>query len=162
MRLALVVTSDSVYRGEKEDRVTPLVEDYAARRGAVLAYRRVVPNDPQAIADAVAEAASRADIVIVTGGTGISPRDVTVDAVSRLSTREVPGFGEEHRRRSLQRVGPAALLSRATAYVVGGALVLLSPGSPDAVSVTLQILDEIAGHAVEQLRGGGHGRACKG
>ena len=154
--IALVVTSDSVYRGEKPDEVTPLVESYAAGRGHRLAYRRVVPNDPAAIEEAVLQAVEAARVVLVTGGTGISPHDVTVDVVARLSTREVPGFGEAHRAESLRRIGPRAILSRATAYIVRGSFVAVTPGNPDAVKLALEILDPIIDHIIEQLEGKKH------
>ena len=154
--LALVVTSDSVFRGEKPDRVTPLVEEYASSRGHRLAYRRVVPNDPDAVEEAVLEAAGRARVVIVTGGTGIAPHDITVDVVARLSSREVPGFGEAHRAESYRQVGPRAILSRASAYIVRGAFVAVTPGSPQAVRTALEILDPVMEHIVEQLEGRRH------
>src|SRR4029077_1027214 len=91
--------------------------------------------------------------VIVTGGTGIAPRDRTPDAVGALFERRLPGFGELFRMLSFQEVGAAAMLSRADAGVVGGALVFLLPGSPAAVelAVTKLIAPEPA-HAVGQLR----------
>jgi len=157
-RLALVVTSDRVYRGEKRDEVTPLVEEWARARGVVLSWRTVVPNDPVRIRRAVARAVTHGEVVLVTGGTGLSPRDVSVDVVEGLAWKRVPGLGEEHRRRSMERVGARALLSRASGYVVGASLVFVSPGSPDAVQVSLSLLEEAGAHFAEQARGGrGHG-----
>ena len=152
----LVVTSDRVYRGERKDEVTPLVEKLLASRGRRLSWRIVVPNVASRIVEAVLEAASRCRVVLVTGGTGVSPRDVSVDAVGRVARSRVPGLGEEFRRRSLERVGPVALLSRADAFVVGGSLVFVSPGSPDAVETALSLLLEVDEHVVRELEGRGH------
>jgi len=154
--LAVVVTSDSVYRGEREDRVTPLVRRFAARTGLELVYVKVVPNDAKEIERAVLDAVERAGIVLVTGGTGLSPHDKTVDVVGRLASREVPGFGEHHRRLSLERVGLRALLSRTSAFVVKGSFVAVTPGSPDAVEVALSIIGGFLDHLIEQLEGKKH------
>ena len=161
-RFALVVTSDRVYRGEREDEVTPLVEEILESRGHVLAYSVVAPNDPLVIRRRVVEAVSRADVVLVTGGTGPSPRDVSVDVVEALADRVLPGLGEEHRRRSRERVGFGALVSRTGGYVVGGSLVYVSPGSPDAVRLALEIILEGVDHLVPQLRGEPHRSHCPG
>lgn len=153
---AVVVTSDSVYRGEKEDRVTPIARSFAERVGLRLAYSAVVPNDAKRIEQAVLEAVDRAGVVIVTGGTGLSPHDVTVDVVERLASKRVPGFGEHHRRVSFERVGPRALLSRTEAFVVRGSFVAVTPGNPDAVQVALEIIEGFLGHLIEQLQGKKH------
>ena len=155
-RWALVVTSDRVFYGEREDRVTPLVSRRLEEEGHVLAYKAVVPNDPVLIRRAVVEAASWAPLVLVTGGTGASPRDVSVDVVESLADKKLPGLGEEFRRRSLASAGPRALLSRAEAFIVGGSLVFVSPGSPDAVRTALELLVEVDEHAVRELEGRGH------
>lgn len=153
----LVVTSDSVKRGEKEDRVTPMVAEALAREGETLVYNAVVGNDKVEILYAIASALQAgADIVLVTGGTGPGPRDVAADVASGLAERELPGIGEEFRRRSLEHGVRNAVLSRASAYVFSRRLIVVSPGNPDAVSTMLSILLPVAGHLVEQLRGAKH------
>jgi molybdenum cofactor biosynthesis protein B len=96
------------------------------------------------------------DAIIVTGGTGIAPRDQTPEAVGGLFERRLDGFGELFRALSFGEIGPAAMLSRADAGVVGGALVFLVPGAPAAVRLAMQrlIAPELA-HAVGQLRRAG-------
>lgn len=153
VRVSLIVTGDSICRGEKADEVTPLVERVLSGTPHKLVRKRVVPNDAEAIRDEVLRAASDSDVVIVTGGTGLSPRDVSVDAVRPLASREVPGFGEIFRLKTYERHGPVAWLTRASAYVVGSSLVVVVPGSPDAVELALKeiLLPEIA-HAVGEIK----------
>jgi molybdenum cofactor biosynthesis protein B len=153
----LVVTSDKVYRGEKRDEVTPLVRSMLEARGRRLAWSVVAPNRGYEIAEAVREAASRCRVVLVTGGTGPSPRDISVDVVERMAVRRLPGLGEEFRRRSLKAAGPFALVSRADAFILPpGSLVFVSPGSPDAVRTALEMLLELDSHLVEEIAGKGH------
>jgi molybdenum cofactor biosynthesis protein B len=115
----------------------------------------VVPDDVAAIRGAVRRmlAARGVDVVVLTGGTGFSPRDVTLDAVVPLFDTPVEGFGELFRMLSWQQVGAAAMLSRAAAGLVGGRAVFLLPGSPKAVSLAMEklILPE-AGHLLGQAR----------
>ncbi len=154
VEIALVVTSDKVFRGEKKDLVTPLAKKFLEENGHLLVYSTVVPNNLLKIREEVLKACERARIVLVTGGTGISPRDMSIEAVKCLSTKELPGFGEMHRYLSYKRVKEKALLSRATAFVIESkCFVALSPGNPDAVEVSLDILNSIASHVEDQLLG---------
>lgn len=153
---ALVITSDKVMRGEAKDLITPLVQEVVASNGHVLVYRTVVPNDLYAIRAAVADAVSRADVVIVTGGTGLSPKDLSIEAVSPMASKELPGFGEVFRLRSLDQVGLGAILSRASAFLVGRSLVFVTPGSPSAVRLALDIIMPVVQHGLEQARGEPH------
>ncbi len=148
----LVVTSTRVYRGEKPDMLTPLVKNLVESAGHRLVSSAVVPNDPAMINDAVGVAVERCDVVLVTGGTGPSPRDVSVDVVASMADREFPGFGEIFRLLTYQRHGPVAWLSRASAYVVNWKLVVVVPGSEDAVKLALKelLLPEV-GHVVGEL-----------
>lgn len=153
----LIVVSDKVLRGERRDETTPLVQRLLSERGRRLAGSVLVGNDINAIREAVLRAAGEADIVVVAGGTGPSPRDVSVEAVGGLAVKHLPGIGEEFRRRSLAEVGPRALLSRCEAYILpGGTPVLVTPGSPSAVRLALEIILEIDEHLVSEAKGGGH------
>lgn len=115
----------------------------------------VVPDDVAAIRRAVRRmlALPGVDVVVLTGGTGFSPRDVTIDAVRPLLDQPVEGFGELFRALSYQQVGAAAMLSRATAGLAGAKAVFLLPGSPKAVSLAMEklILPEV-GHLLGQAR----------
>ena len=154
LAFGLLVTSDAVYEGRKRDEVTPLVLEALEEKGYRLAARLVVPNDIYAVMRDVLILATRSDVdvVLVTGGTGPRPRDVTIDALERIADRRLPGFGEEFRRRSLSEVGLNALLSRAEAFIVAGKPVFATPGSPSAVRTALSIILGLVGHLVYELR----------
>ncbi|MCW8139664.1 MAG: molybdenum cofactor biosynthesis protein MoaB [Planctomycetota bacterium] len=114
---------------------------------------RIVKDDPAQIRAAVLEAiAAGAQAVITSGGTGLTSRDSTFEVVSALIERPIPGFGELFRWLSFQEVGSAAMISRATAGVVQGAVVFALPGSPNGVQLALErlVLPELS-HVLEQL-----------
>ena len=123
--------------------------------GNELAMRALVPDDEAAILEAVLDALKKAEVIIITGGTGISKKDVTIESVSRLFEKELPGFGEIFRRLSFDRIGSPALLSRAVAGVRGGSAIFCLPGSPEAVRLAVEelIIPESA-HIVEHLKRG--------
>lgn len=152
-KLGLIITSDSVYRGLKADEITPLVS--SDDRFEVV-YSRVVPNDINEIKATVMEASSTSEIILVTGGTGVSPRDMTIEALESIASKRIPGLGEEHRRRSYATVGARALLSRSEGFIVGNSLVFASPGNPNAVKIALDIIAEVAEHCLDEIRGKGH------
>lgn len=120
-----------------------------------MAAAEVVPDEAAPLRRAVEAALARAevDVVVVTGGTGLAPRDVTVEAVSPRFDKAIDGFGEIFRRLSYDEIGAAAMLSGATAGLVGRKAVFLLPGSPAAVRLALRslILPEIA-HLLAQAR----------
>jgi molybdenum cofactor biosynthesis protein B len=153
VRVALVTASDS--RTPDTNEGGRLLRRLIEEGGFSVTGDSLLAEDPAALRDAVARLAGENDVVIVTGGTGIGPRDRTPDAVGALFDRRLPGFGELFRMLSFQDIGPAAMLSRADAGVVGGALVFLLPGSPAAVELAVRrlIAPELT-HAVGQLRRG--------
>ena len=110
--------------------------------GAEVAGYHVVPDEPAAVRDVVTELAAVSRIVLVNGGTGISARDTTFDALDAMLEKRLPGFGELFRMLSWEQVGAAAMLSRATAGTFRGAVVISTPGSPKAVSLAWERLIE--------------------
>lgn len=134
------------------DRVLALLE--AAGHGVV--ERRIVPDEPGAIAAAVRELTGRADVsaLVLTGGTGVAPRDVTPDTVEPLLDRLIPGFGELFRQLSYAEIGSAALLSRALAGLRGGRVVFVLPGSRGAVKLAMEklVLPELGHLAAEAVK----------
>ena len=156
-RIAVVVTSDKVYSGIKEDKIRSLLDKLEKEGRIEVVYYAIAPNRPEEIRARVNEALETSKIVLVTGGTGISPRDVTVDVVASIADKEVPGFGELHRSLSMKQIGYRAALSRSTAFIVKRRFVAVSPGSVGAVETAVDILEEIADHIEEELEGRGHG-----
>lgn len=152
--VCFIVTSDSVYQGVKEDEIRPIANTISSLcRGASLGSYVVVPNNVKKIQGEVMRGAEKCDIVIVTGGTGISRRDISVEAVKEISWRELPGFGEIFRSLSYREVGISAYLSRASAYIVKDSIVFIVPGNPNAVKLALsEVICLLAPHAIYELK----------
>ena len=150
LRVALVTASDS--RTPDTNEGGRVLRRLIEEGGFTVASEVLLVEEPAALRDTVLRLAGDSDAVIVTGGTGIGPRDRTPDAVGALFERRLPGFGELFRMLSFQEIGSAAWLSRALAGTVRGALVFVLPGSPNAVRLALDrlILPEL-GHAVREL-----------
>jgi len=149
---AIVTVSDT--RRGAADTAGALAERLVARAGHRVTTRAWVKDEPAPLRRAVRAALARADtdVIVVTGGTGLGPRDRTPEALAPLAERAVPGFGELFRVLSAGEIGPAAWLSRAGAFVARGRLVVLLPGSRAAVELALArlLLPEIV-HAVRML-----------
>jgi len=152
--LAVLTVSDS--RSLEDDRSGAQIIELASAAGHRVTRRDLVPDDAGQICAAVQAMAEDASVrwIVVTGGTGPAPRDVTIDAVRGLFRLELPGFGELFRMLSYEAIGSAAMLSRACAGVVGNRPAFLLPGSTAAVELAMErlILPQI-GHLVELARG---------
>jgi molybdopterin adenylyltransferase len=141
VRIGLVSTSDRASQGVYRDEGIPSLERWLA--GAIVNpvdfERRLVPDERTAIEGALVELVDErmCDLVITTGGTGPAPRDVTPDATLAVADREMPGFGEQMRRISLEFV-PTAVLSRQVAVIRGKALIMNLPGQPKSIQETLE------------------------
>ncbi len=151
--VACFVLTCSDSRAQADDVSGRALREGLEAAGHTVVGQTVVRDEPEQIRAAVErglEGGARA--VLVTGGTGITRRDQTVEAVRPLLEKEIPGFGELFRMLSFQEIGSAAWLSRALAGTVRGALVFVLPGSPNAVRLALDrlILPEL-GHAVREL-----------
>ncbi|MGH7566164.1 MAG: MogA/MoaB family molybdenum cofactor biosynthesis protein [Gemmatimonadota bacterium] len=152
-RAAIVTVSDRTAAGEREDASGPLLAGLLEAAGWEVSERRVVPDEADAIAAALAElAARRVPLVLTTGGTGLSPRDVTPDATRSVADREISGIAEALRAAGLGET-PHAMLSRATAAVLGGTLIVNLPGSPRGAESGFRTLAPVLEHAVGLLAG---------
>jgi molybdenum cofactor biosynthesis protein B len=149
---AVLTVSDS--RNASDDVSGAAIRDLLAQAGHQVRSYTIVRDEPVAIRTAVTAAVENRETqaVLVNGGTGIAPRDVTIESLAGLWSKQLPGFGEIFRALSFDAIGPAAFLSRATAGVVGGKFVAVLPGSPAACRLAVErlILPEL-GHVAELL-----------
>jgi len=149
---AFVITvSDRASSGEREDASGPGIAARLASLGFTV-DRAIVPDERAPIEAALVAAASQHDLIVTTGGTGLTPRDVTPQATSAVIDYEVPGFAEAMRADGRAST-PMAILSRAVVGVRGQALIVNLPGSPRAALESLAVLEPVLPHALETLRG---------
>ena len=138
-----------------KDESGDIIERLAIAGGHRVAGRKLISDSKAMIQRSVKRAldAKSVDAIIITGGTGLSPRDVTVESIAPIVEKEIPGFGELFRKISYDKIGSPAILSRALAGSLKGKLVFCLPGSPDAVQTAMQqlILPEM-GHMIRVVR----------
>lgn len=154
MKAAILTLSDKGSRGERADTSGPALAAWLAERGVDTVRTEIIPDEADLIsARLVAWAdAGDVDLILTTGGTGVSPRDVTPDATLKVLSRVIPGFGEVMRMRSLQKT-PHAMISRAVAGIRGQALIINLPGSPRGAIENLEAVWPAVPHAVEKIQG---------
>jgi molybdopterin adenylyltransferase len=148
----VIVVSDRAAAGTRPDRTADLLRPVLAQAGFVLAETLVVPDERPRIAAALRTAAAKAPLVLTTGGTGVAPRDVTPEATRDVLDAEVPGLGEEMRRRSAA-LNPKALGSRALGGVLGQSLVLNLPGRPEGAVECFGHVAAVLAHLIALRRG---------
>ena len=152
IRCAVLTISDT--RTEETDRSGGLIQVRLQKAGHETILYRIIPDEPALIKDAMQKLAGKVDAVLFNGGTGISKRDRTYEALSSMLEKELPGFGELFRMLSYQEIGPAAMLSRATAGIYNDTLFFSMPGSMGAVKLAMDklILPELKHLVWELLR----------
>lgn len=152
IQCGVITVSDRASKGVYDDLGGPAVKAAAEARGWAVIEEAVVPDDQREIQRAIREHIARGcRLILTTGGTGISRRDVTPEAVRALATRELPGFGEAMRMESL-KLTPNAILSRGLAAAVESALVVCLPGKPQGAVDCLGFVAGAIPHAVEVLQ----------
>jgi molybdenum cofactor synthesis domain-containing protein len=154
LRLAILTISDAGARGDRADGSGDAIAEWGRRRGYELCARDLVPDEPELIGARLRAWADAdvADLVLTTGGTGLTPRDITPEATRAVLEKEAPGIAEALRNAVYPHFHRAAL-SRGTAGVRKRTLVVNLPGSPGGVRDGLGVLDDIVEHAVELVRG---------
>lgn len=152
IQVGIVTVSDRASKGEYEDLGGPAVREAAVARGWTVLAEDVVPDDRDAIQRAIRAHINRGcQLVLTTGGTGVARRDVTPEAVREIADRELPGFGEAMRMRSLE-LTPNAILSRSLAAAVGRVLVICLPGKPRGAVDCLGFVADAVPHCVKVLQ----------
>ena len=154
---AVITISDKGFRGEREDTSGPALCAIAGEYGLEVAYRAIVPDEAEDIRRELVKCADELGIslILTTGGTGFSPRDCMPEATADVTERAVPGIPEAMRYLSLQ-ITPRAMLSRASAGIRKGTLIVNLPGSPKAVKECLEFILPALEHGLEILRGTAH------
>lgn len=154
MKAGILTVSDRSSRGERKDVSGPALGAWLSERGVEAARLEVVPDEEDLVSAVLRRWADEEgyEIILTTGGTGVSPRDVTPEATLRVITRTIPGFGERMRSRSLEKT-PTAIVSRAVAGVRKRSLIINLPGSPKGAVENLEAVWDAVPHAVAKIRG---------
>jgi molybdenum cofactor synthesis domain-containing protein len=154
MRAGVLTISDKGFAGQRTDGSGPAVSEILAEIGAAVEKYEIIPDEQAMIVAKLVEYADRLhlDLVVTTGGTGVSTRDVTPDATRQVIDREIPGLAEAMRMESF-RVTPHAAISRAIAGIRRKTLIINLPGSPKGASENLRTILRAIPHAVSKIKG---------
>ncbi|MBD3182996.1 molybdenum cofactor biosynthesis protein [Candidatus Poribacteria bacterium] len=154
IKAAILTVSDRSSRGERQDKSGPVIEEILKSIGAEIVEYKIVPDEKDEIARNLKEFAHvmNLDLVVTTGGTGLSSRDVTPEATLSVIDKRIPGFEEAMRAESIKKT-PHGMLSRAVSGLCNETIIVNLPGSPKAVKETLPVILPALPHAVEIARG---------
>lgn len=153
IRVGILTASDRSARGERPDASGPALADRVRAEGWSVVQTAILPDDRSALAETMRQWADSGllDVILVTGGTGFAPRDVTPEATRDVIEKEAPGLAEAMRTASLS-ITPHAMLSRLVAGIRGRTLILDLPGSPKGAVENLQVVLPVLEHAIRLLR----------
>ena len=153
-KVAILTISDRGSKGEREDSSGPLIQEMIRDLPAEVIHYEIIPDEKEQIFEALKKSADQlnADLILTTGGTGLSPRDVTPDATREVIEKEVPGFSEAMRAESLKKT-PHAMISRAVVGIRKSSLIVNLPGSPKSVRENLSVILAALPHALSKLKG---------
>jgi len=153
-KVAILTISDRGSKGEREDSSGPLIRQMVKDLPAEVIHYEIIPDEKEIIVKALKKSVDqlKADLILTTGGTGLSPRDVTPDATLEVIEKQVPGFSEAMRAESLRKT-PHAMISRAIAGVRGSSLIVNLPGSPKSVKENIGVILPALPHALSKLKG---------
>jgi len=154
IRAGILTMSDKGSRGEREDISGKVIMEMIGDLPSEVAAYEVIPDEFDVIQERLVEFSDikKLDLIVTTGGTGVSPRDVTPDATREILERELPGMAEAMRAESLKKT-PYAMVSRAVCGVRGETLIINLPGSPKSVRENLAVLLPAINHTVEKIKG---------
>ena len=159
VKFGVVTLSDSKYRDFLESKTTDLSGNLivnSLKEDHELVFYTIIPDSSELLLSTVDEIITdyKADVIVTTGGTGIGTRDVTIETLKPLFEKELTGFGEIFRYESYKEIGTGAILSRATAGLYKGTMIISLPGSPNAVETGLKIILPELGHLVKHMHDG--------
>ena len=149
--IAILTLSDKGSKGLRDDKSGLLIAEMLRELGEVK-YYDILPDERELIRNKLLEYVSKVDLILTTGGTGLSPRDVTPEATLDVIERQIPGIAEAMRIEGLKKTN-RAMLSRAVAGVRGQTLIINLPGSPTAVKENLEVIIDVIPHAIEKIKG---------
>jgi molybdopterin adenylyltransferase len=155
MRVGVITISDRGYKGERKDTSGEVILEMVRRVvGAEVVLSTVVPDEEKKIKEVLLQGADemKLDLILTTGGTGVSPRDVTPEATKEVIDRELPGFSEAMRMEGMKKTSHA-IISRAVCGVRGRTLIINLPGSPKAVKEGLEVVLPVLPHAIAKIQG---------
>jgi len=154
IRFAILTISDKGYKGEREDKSGPLLRNIIIENQGEVRIMKIIPDERELIEKELKEIADKGevDIILTTGGTGFSPRDVTPEATKAIIEREAPGLAEAMRLKSFE-ITPHAMLSRGVAGIRKKSLIVNLPGSPKGAKENFEIILPALKHGIEILKG---------
>lgn len=152
IKAAILTLSDKGSRGEREDLSGLTIKEMLKEISAEVIFYDILPDEKELIKEKLFEYVGKVDLILTTGGTGLSPRDVTPEATREVIEKEIPGIPEIMRIEGMKKT-PRAMLSRAVAGIRDQTLIINLPGSPIAVKENLQVIMDTIPHAIEKIKG---------